>query len=81
MTLDKLIGHYDEATLPAPAYATLCVLRRFAPVERCRFAVQCKGVTVAAFHNKGHADAFAELGRMNTPPNCPVEVVNLDGEL
>lgn len=78
MKLTQLIEHYNNAALPRPAYATFRALRRFAPVERCRYAVQCKGVTVAAFHNKGHAEAFAEIGKLETPPESPIEVVDLD---
>lgn len=77
MTLAELIAHYADPSLPKPAYTTLCALQRFAPVERCRYAVQCKGVTVAAFHNKGHAEAFADLGRLSTPLDSPIEVVDL----
>lgn len=78
MTLTELIKHYDDKYLPKPAYSTLCVLRRFAPVERCYYAVQCEGVTIAAFHNRGHAEAFAELGKMHTSSDSPIEIVDLN---
>lgn len=77
MTLAQLIRHYDDASLPLPAYTTMCVLKRFKKIERCRYAVQYKGVFVAAFHSKVHAEAFAELGRRDTPGDSPIEVVDL----
>lgn len=78
MTLNELIEHYDDKSLPRPAYSTLCALRRLANTERCRYVVTCKGVTVAAFCKKTHAEDFAENGRANTPETSPIEVIDLN---
>lgn len=76
-TLDDLIKHYDDKTLPKPAYATLLALRGFALVECCHYAVRFKGQTIATFSKQSHAEDFAALGRANTPGDSPIEVVNL----
>lgn len=78
MKLEDLIKHYDDKTLPKPAYATLCALRRLAPVEPLRWGVQCDGVIIAAFRLNARAEQFAAMGRRDTPAELPIEVVDLD---
>ena len=81
MKLTELIRHYNDRSLPRPAYATLCALEHLAWFERCRYVVQCNGVTVAAFAIKARAEQFAELGRMDTPGNAVIEVVDIDSSM
>ncbi len=78
MNLAELIKHYENESLPNPAYTTLCVLRRFAPVENCRYAVQYGGVTEAAFKRVRFAEQFARLARRDTPNDLPFEIVDLE---
>jgi hypothetical protein len=80
MNLAELIEHYTHNPYP-PAGSTLLAPQRFARVERCRWAVQYKGKTIAAFRLRQRAEQFAASGRIDTPDPAAIVVVDLHDDV